>query len=132
MIRAVINRLIFRATPAFQAFWPYPVCSQISGIIAETGFDALAPGKMLSGNEQGLDIEEGELEAEGLQRGEQDRCDLMFDVAGIETGIAHHLYALGRNVGDQERDEIQSGARHRLAGWVVERPGRKGLILKGR
>ena len=71
-------------------------------IVTETGFDALAPGKMLSGNEQGLDIEEGELEAEGLQRGEQDRCDLMFDVAGLEAGIADHLHALWRHVGNQE------------------------------
>ena len=84
-------------------------------IIAETGFDAFAPGKMLSGNEQGLDIEEGKLEAEGLQGSEQDGCDLMFDVAGIEAGVKDHLHALGRNVGNQERDEIQSGAGHRLA-----------------
>ena len=84
-------------------------------IVTETGLDALALGKMLSGNEQGLDIEEGELEAEGLQSGEQDGCDLMFEVAGIEAGVAHHLHALGRNVGDQERDEIQSRAGHRLA-----------------
>ena len=73
-------------------------------------------GKMLSGNEQGLDIEEGELEAEGLQCGEQDGCDFVFEVAGIEAGVAHHLHAFGRNVGNQERDEIQSGAGNRLVG----------------
>ena len=72
------------------------------------------------------------MEAEDLQSGEEDGRDLVFDVAGVETDLAHHLHALGRNVGDQERDEIQRGARHRLAGWVVERPGRKGLILTGR
>jgi len=84
-------------------------------IIAETGFDAFAPGEMLNSNEQGLDIEEGKLEAESLQGSEEDGCDLMFEVAGIETGIAHHLHALGRNVRNQERDEIQSGAGNRLA-----------------
>ena len=84
-------------------------------IIAETGFDALAPGEMLSRCEQGLDIEEGEVEAEGLQSGEQDGCDLMFEVAGIEAGVAYHLHALGRHVGKKARDEIQGGAGHRLA-----------------
>ena len=63
-------------------------------IIAETGFDALAPGDVLSSCEQGLDIEEGELEAEGFQSGDEGGCDLMFDVAGIEAGVAHHLHAL--------------------------------------
>jgi hypothetical protein len=77
-------------------------------IVTETGLDALAPEKMLSGNEQGLDIEEGELETEGLQSGEQDGCDLMFDVAGVETGIADHLHALWRNVGT--RSEMKSRA----------------------
>ena len=76
-------------------------------IVAETGFDALAPGEMLSRCKQGWDIEEGELEAEGLQGSEEDGCDPMFEVAGIETCIAHHLHALGRHVGDQKRDEIQ-------------------------
>ena len=81
-------------------------------IIAETGFDAFAPGEMLNSNEQGLDIEEGKLEAESLQGSEEDGCDLMFEVAGIEAGrgVTDHLHALGRHVGDQERDEIQSGA----------------------
>lgn len=64
------------------------------GIIAETGFDALSPDEMLSRCEQGLDIEEWELDAEGLQSGEQDECDFMFEVAGIDTGIAYHLHAL--------------------------------------
>ena len=84
-------------------------------IIAETGFDALAPGEMLSSCEQGLDVEEWELEAEGIQCGEEDGCDFVFEVAGIEAGVAHHLHAFGRNVGYQERDEIQSGAGYRLA-----------------
>ena len=56
---------------------------------------------MLSSNEQGLDIGEGELEAEDLQSGEEDGRDLVFDV-----GIAHHLHALGRNVGT--RSEMKS------------------------
>lgn len=47
------------------------------GIVAETGFDALAPGEMLSSNEQGLDIEEWKLEAEGLQNGEEDGCAIL-------------------------------------------------------
>lgn len=78
-----------------------------------------------------MDIKEWELEAEGLQRGDEDGCDLMFEVAGIETGVADHLHALGRNVGNQERDEIQSGAGHRLtlAGGSVDVP--KGNLLSG-
>jgi hypothetical protein len=77
-------------------------------IVTETGFDALVSGKMLSGNEQGLYIEEGELETEGLQSGEHDGCVLMFDVAGVETSIADHLHALWRNVGT--RSEMKSRA----------------------
>jgi hypothetical protein len=84
-------------------------------IVTETGFDALAPGKKLSNCEQGLDIEEGDLEAEDLQSGEQDGCDFMFEVAGIEAGIVYHLHAFRRDVGDQEKDEIQSGAGERFA-----------------
>lgn len=84
-------------------------------IVAETGFDALSPGEMFSSYEPGLDVEEGEREAEGIQSGKEDRCDFVFDVAGVEACIAYHLHAFGRNVGNQERDEIQSGAGHRLA-----------------
>ncbi len=64
--------------------------------VTETGLDALAPGKMLGGNKQGMDIEEGELEAEGLQTGEQDGCDLMFDIAGIGPKPLSNCRALSR------------------------------------
>jgi hypothetical protein len=86
---------------------------------------------MLSSNEQGLDIEEWKLEAEGLQNGEEDGCDLMFDVAGIETGVAHHLHAFGRHVGNQERDEIQSGAGYRLTQVCGSVDVPKGNLLSG-
>ena len=101
--------------PDLDQFKSVTITRAEEGIVTETGFDALAPGEMLSSNEQGLDIEEGELEAEGLQGSEQDGCDLMFEVAGIKTGAAHHLHALGMDVVNQEGDEIQSGAGHRLA-----------------
>jgi len=42
----------------------------------------LAPGKMLSSNEQGLDILE-ENRSGGLQSGEEDGCDFVFDVAAL-------------------------------------------------
>ena len=59
----------------------------------------------------------GELETEGLQSGEYDGCDLMFEVAGVEAGVAHHLHAFGRNVGNQEREEIQ--AEQVTVLWVI-------------
>ena len=80
---------------------------------------------MLSSNEQGLDIEEGELEAEGLQSGEEDGRDLVFDVAGVETDLAHHLHALGRNVGT--RSEMKSRVEQVTVlpvGWSRGREGR--------
>jgi len=33
---------------------------------------------------------------------------------GLQTGVTYHLQALGRKVGNQEGDEIQSGAGYRL------------------
>jgi len=59
----------------------------------------------------------GELEAEGLQSGEQDGCGLMFEVAGVEAGVAQHLHSFGRNVGNQERDGIQ--AEQVTVLWVI-------------
>jgi hypothetical protein len=101
--------------PDFDQFEGATTTMAEDGIVAETGFGALALGKMFSSYEPGLDVEKGELEAKDLQCGDQDGCDFAFDVAGIETGIAYHLHAFGRNVGDQERDEIQSGAGNCLA-----------------
>jgi hypothetical protein len=49
----------------------------------------------------------------------------VFDVAGIETGIAHHLHALGRNVGT--RSEMKSRVEQVTVlpvGWSRGREGR--------
>jgi len=62
--------------------------------------DPLAPLEMLEGLGQGLQVEERELEAECLQGSVDGWGDLAFDVASIETGVAHHLHSLWGNVGN--------------------------------
>ncbi len=79
-------------------------------VVAEAGFDTLAPGETLRHFFQRLQREQGELSAKGFQRGVgQDRA-FLSNVARVEPGVAHHLHPFGRNMNDEPGDEVEGGA----------------------
>ena len=98
----------------------------LQGVVAEAGCDALAPGEVLECLEQGLEGEQRELETERIQGSLDEVGEFAFDIAGIETSVAHHLHALGRDVRDQRRDEVEGRAGHglTLTGGGVDVPVR--------
>jgi hypothetical protein len=63
-------------------------------VVAEGGFDALAPLEVLAGLSQGLQVEEGDLKAKCIKGSADGRVNLAFDVASVEAGIAYGLHSL--------------------------------------
>ena len=57
-----------------------------------------------------MQVEKRGLKAESFEGRTGDVCKFAFDVAGVETGVAHDLYALWGNMRDEARNEIESRA----------------------
>jgi hypothetical protein len=104
--------------PDVASFW-FPDLGQLHNaaaartferVVAEGGFDPLAPFKVLEGLGQGFQVEEGRLEAKGFESGVDDWDEFAFDVAGIQASVAHCLHSLRRDVRDHTRDKVEGRA----------------------
>ena len=65
---------------------------------------------MLEGLNHRFEAEQRGLKADRFQGNAGDVCELTFDVADIEAGVAHCLHSLRWNMRNHSRDEIESGA----------------------
>ncbi len=84
-----------------------PTAGTFERIVAKTLFDSLAPFEVVECLDQGLQVEERELEAERFKGSVNGWGESAFDVAGVETGVAHHLHPLRWDVGDHAGDEVE-------------------------
>ena len=96
--------------PDFGKFEGAATTGTLKRIVAATLFDALAPFKMLKGHVQCFQVEKRELETESFEGSASQLCKLAFDIAGVETGVAHDLHTLWGNMRDEVRNEVKGGA----------------------
>ena len=71
---------------------------------------ALTPIEMLEGLQDGFGVEQRDLKANRFQGCADDVSELTFDVAGVETGVAHNLHTFRGDVRDQMGDEVEGRA----------------------
>ena len=57
-----------------------------------------------------MQVEKRGLKAESIESGAGDFGEFAFDIAGVETGVAHDLHSLWRDMRDEARNEIESRA----------------------
>lgn len=103
--------------PDFGELHDTPTVGTFEGIVTKAGFDALTPIEMLEGLDHRFEVEQRGLKADRFQGNAGDVCELVplrvlaFDVAGVETGVAHNLHTFRGDVRDQTGDEVEGRAR---------------------
>ena len=103
--------------PDFGELHDTPTVGTFEGIVTRAGFDALTPIEMLEGLNYRFEVEQRGLKADRFQGNAGDVCELAFDVAGVEIGVAHNLHTLSADrqafrgdVRDQTGDEVEGRA----------------------
>jgi hypothetical protein len=87
--------------------------------VVETGYETLTPGERVKGFGQRIEVEEGELTANGIQGSTYLLSLFSFGVTGVKTSMAHQLHAFGWDMFDDKGDGVFVPYVQRFRVWLT-------------